>query len=649
MASRFDPPRSGATTRASDATVAPSSEGLFAREDDVGDAPEAIDSAGLEFELDAIAGARRYEPGALLGSGGMGDVRLTLDSRIGRRVAKKTMHEHDNATRLRRFLREVRVQGQLEHPAIVPVYDLDVDDEEQVYFTMKRVRGETLERVLELLREGDPAWRRRFGTKRLLAAFVQVCHAVDYAHGRRVIHRDLKPANVMLGSHGEVYLLDWGLAKVGDAVPAPSDDRASHEDDADEAAPVPPSTHVVGASSTLTAGDTILGTIAYMAPEQLAGGAGRADARSDVYALGAILFEILTLTRFRAETSARDLRTRIAAAAAPRASDRVASVPPELDELCARALSARSEDRPESARALAEAVERYLDGEQDAELRKELAAKHAASAKRRVDAAHRSAEGRVEAMREAMKALALDAEQPDAQQLLLDLLTHAPDDVPKAASPELDEAADRSRKIGLRIAAGMVTWLGLVPLVMIAGVKSWTIVGAASVLTAAGALLARHLARKTPVRTSGILMVVGIVAIIIALTSAYLGPFTIAPTVATASAMALAMSAAPRERWMGGLLFVAGALLPFVVEGAGLGPPAYAFEPNRMIVFARAVELGRWSTMVSIAYSTVGFILLPIIVIGRLRDALLASERRESLQAWYLRQLFSPRSAARTA
>ncbi|MEO6417977.1 MAG: protein kinase, partial [Polyangiaceae bacterium] len=145
--------------------------------------------------------SERYAAGELLGEGGMGEVRLIKDGRIGREVAMKVIRPgHGSRSDLRsRFLREARVQGQLEHPAIVPVYDLGVDPNGASYFTMKRVRGMTLEEVLDGLRKRDADATIEYSRRKLLTAFGSVCLAIDFAHARGVIHRDLKPGNVMLG------------------------------------------------------------------------------------------------------------------------------------------------------------------------------------------------------------------------------------------------------------------------------------------------------------------------------------------------------------------------------------------------------------------------------------------------------------------
>ncbi|HTL34902.1 MAG TPA: serine/threonine-protein kinase, partial [Kofleriaceae bacterium] len=169
----------------------------------------------------------RYRQQGLLGKGGMGEVRLIEDGVIGREVAVKTIAptmSGDSGIRAR-FLREVRIQGQLEHPSIVPVYDLGIDEAGNDYFTMRRIAGRTLAKVLTSLARGEAEAVVAFPRNALLTVFRQICLAVAYAHSKGVVHRDLKPANVMIGDFGEVYVLDWGLARVLDE-PA--------EDDADQ-------------------------------------------------------------------------------------------------------------------------------------------------------------------------------------------------------------------------------------------------------------------------------------------------------------------------------------------------------------------------------------------------------------------------------
>lgn len=224
---------------------------------------------------------------------------------------------HGSRSDLRaRFLREARVQGQLEHPAIVPVYDLGVDPNGASYFTMKRVRGMTLEAVLDGLRKRDPDATIEYSRRKLLTAFGSVCLAIDFAHARGVIHRDLKPGNIMLGGFGEVYVLDWGVAKLGN-VPEPQMANLVH-------APL-----TTGGGTAIGA---VLGTPGYMPPEQMLG--GDLDARSDVYALGAILFEILTLELLHPQSKVNEIiaSTLKGADTSPaRAPDR--EIPPELEAI----------------------------------------------------------------------------------------------------------------------------------------------------------------------------------------------------------------------------------------------------------------------------------------------------------------------------
>jgi eukaryotic-like serine/threonine-protein kinase len=229
----------------------------------------------------------RYERVRRLGEGGMGEVALVRDLDIGRRVAvKRLLPGANNEAAVLRFADEVRVTGRLEHPAIVPLYDVGIDDDGLHYAVMKYVEGETLEAVIRKLKKGDPAATKRFSYEYRVQIFLTIVQAVRYAHDQGIIHRDLKPANIMIGPHGEVQVLDWGIAKIIDT---PAD-----EDGADERAAI---------GSTLPADDrrlietkqgALLGTPLYMSPEQ-ARGDEDLDERSDIFSLCLLFYELLTL------------------------------------------------------------------------------------------------------------------------------------------------------------------------------------------------------------------------------------------------------------------------------------------------------------------------------------------------------------------
>ncbi|MDB4992576.1 MAG: Protein kinase, partial [Myxococcaceae bacterium] len=186
----------------------------------------ALPDTGHELAAhEMLSFAARYDAHHLLGRGGMGEVRLHRDARIGRDVAMKVIRAdqaHQASIRRTRFLREARVQGQLEHPSIVPVYDVGFGKDGALYFTMKRVQGLTFTDIFDKLRKKDPQAVAEHTQRKLLAAFGSVCLAIAFAHTRRVIHRDLKPSNVMVGRFGEVYVLDWGIAKILDEPDEPS-------------------------------------------------------------------------------------------------------------------------------------------------------------------------------------------------------------------------------------------------------------------------------------------------------------------------------------------------------------------------------------------------------------------------------------------
>ena len=295
----------------------------------------------------------RYTLTRLHAKGGIGQVWLARDQPLGREVALKELRPEQaaNPAVWSRFLEEARITGQLEHPGIVPVYELAPPAEDrQPFYTMRFVRGRTLSEAVR-----DYHARRAEGRADpldlpgLLNAFVGVCKAVAYAHARGVIHRDLKAQNVVLGDFGEVIVLDWGLAKLVDR---PEGDRS-------EAPPVAPGP---GGHDPTIQGQA-LGTPAYMAPEQAEGRLDRVDRRSDVYGLGAILYEILAgRPPFGGDDTAEVLRRVIhEAPARPRQLNPAA--PAALEAVCLKALAKRPEDRYPGASELAEEVKRFLADE----------------------------------------------------------------------------------------------------------------------------------------------------------------------------------------------------------------------------------------------------------------------------------------------
>ncbi len=297
--------------------------------------------------LGTAGGFERFSDLRELGSGGMGSVLEAYDPLTRRRVAIKVMKvkRGPQSAGSRRFLREGRVTAQLEHPNIVPVYEVGYTSSDQVYFAMRRVEGRTMAEVLE-----QPASERP-GLARLLRDFLKVCEAVSYAHARGVVHRDLKPANVMYGPFGEILVLDWGLAKILDALGEEGVEWADPDDPHPE-------------DLLMTRPGAVIGTVLYMSPEQATGDTSRIDHRSDVYSLGSMLYEIVAGIRPFDGATPESLLLRIATGRFPPPSVRApeAQVPTELEAVVLRSMATRPEDRYPTVDALREDLEAFLEG-----------------------------------------------------------------------------------------------------------------------------------------------------------------------------------------------------------------------------------------------------------------------------------------------
>jgi serine/threonine-protein kinase len=286
----------------------------------------------------------RYDDLGLLGRGGMGEVRRVRDRLLGRTVAMKRIAPGEPGSQgaRARFLAEARLSAGLQHPGIVPIHDCGAMPDGTLWFTMDEIRGRTLgDAIAEAHREPASSWPTAL--RRLAAVFLRVCEAVAHAHEHGVIHRDLKPENVMLGELGEALVVDWGLARaLGEGEAAP------------ERAPMN--------KRRLTQSGHVLGTPAYMPPEQARGLLDRVDRRSDVYALGSILHEILTGAPPFSGSSRNVLAAVIAGAPPALVPHADRPLPPELLAAHRRATAREPDDRFPDAGALAAELRAYLDG-----------------------------------------------------------------------------------------------------------------------------------------------------------------------------------------------------------------------------------------------------------------------------------------------
>ena len=590
--------------------------------------PDNVDDLGKTLEAPIAEGKPRYAMSGVIGEGGMGTVLLAKDRVIGRHIAMKVMQpgqSHRQDLR-RRFWREALVQGQLEHPTIVPVYDVSTVADGSPSFTMKRIHGVTLEHVIDRLRAGDAEVAAVHTRHQLLTAFGSVCLAIEFAHARGVLHRDLKPANVMLGDFGEVYVLDWGLAKLAgeaeEAVAATMDE-------------------VAGAQTQLGA---VMGTPGYIAPERLTS-SQTVDARADVYALGAILFEVLALEPLHVASiagSSLQASTLRGGDARPSSRAPARNVPPELDAICVKATALHPGDRYASCRQLYDSLTRFLEGDRDLERRREMSKEHATRARavlargsKDIDPALRS-----DAIRELGRALALDPANAGAADTLVNLLTAPPEELPEEAGAMAMEQERGLERIRARTGAiGTALWVLTVPFGIWNGVQSWPVLALSVVLFLTAAVALFRASRKPPPDGASSPHLVVLMSLAIVSTFPMFGPLVVLPGLAGVAAFGFSIAPRRPVRFLPLALCLVTMIGPLGLELAGVVPSSYRFEGGMMCIVPQVLALQRLPTYVILIVVNTVVIVMNAYFGLALGGALTVAHKQMHLQAWQLRQL----------
>jgi serine/threonine-protein kinase len=564
-------------------------------------------SAPSEMDASITKTLDGYVFGEVIGRGGIGEVMTAHDLRMGREVAiKRLKTDQPTPDEVNRFLREARIQARLDHPAIPPVHELGAGPDGKPFFTMKRLAGLTL---VDLLGAPEP------NRPRLLRAFADVCQAIEFAHTRGVVHRDLKPGNIMLGDYADVYVLDWGLARVvGEAV---AEVMTVDIDSLD-----------------VKTGD-ILGTPGYMAPEQLQK-AAETGRPADVYALGAILFEILAGEPLhpRGPTAiASTVGNQAVTSPAKRRPER--AVPPELDALCVAMLTMDPTARP-TARRVAERVEAYLDGDRDVARRRTMAVDLVWSARASMNEGHRA-----DAMRAAGRALALDPESIGAADLVTTLMLEPPVEPPSELRAALGEADDRGVQRHARTAITAYGALAsFLPLAAWNGIRRWDVVLGVFVVAIAMLLAAVRIMQRPRRSIAWMLLYAFGNVLLMAMLTRMVGPFTFVP--ALTCVVIMSVMAYPVFIDRPGLLIViivAGFLAPIGLEHGGMLTRTWELHEGSLISHAGALSVSGPPTLTLIIAGSAATIAMAGVHAARIYRAGRDAQQQLVTQAWHLRQL----------
>ena len=328
------------------------SENVSATEGEAAPAPTAREL------LKRTRGCDRYILESQLAEGGMGLISAVYDQDLKRTLVMKVMRPDQIAEPqvVKEFVDEARITAQLQHPNIVPVHDIGVDDTgDAPFYTMKLVEGESLLQIIDEIEDENPEYLKRFDLFVLLGIFRKVCDAINFAHSRGIIHRDIKPENIMVGSYGEVLLLDWGIAKyaVRDSYRTVRADR-----NVDLA-------RLVGADASATAAEGLVkGSLQYLSPEQALADVDNIDQQTDVFLLGATLYHIVTHQPpyLGDDTAEIVARAETASFPHPRSWPAAEQLSDTLVDIIAKAMSVRRKDRFASVSDMIQELDNYLTG-----------------------------------------------------------------------------------------------------------------------------------------------------------------------------------------------------------------------------------------------------------------------------------------------
>ena len=328
-------------------------------------------SPGQDVTSDTILNGNKakYEYVGEIAQGGMGRIVAVRDRSLRRRVAMKLLISPNGKVKrqeVNRLLAEAQTTGQLEHPNIVPIHDVGIYQDDKYYFTMKLVKGTTLKDVFRQLRTKEGETNEQYSLPRLLAIFQQIANGLGFAHSRGVIHRDLKPDNIMIGEFGEVLIMDWGIAKlVQQTAPEANHGEQGLNMFADHFGSID------SQEKDGTVVGTIAGTVGYMSPEQARGEVDKLDARTDIFSLGAMLYEMLagsppynqSTIKKRLHAAAKEEPVESPAVRARKTNSKpIAKIPREVAAISMKAIAPRPADRYQSAQEFFDDIQRYLEG-----------------------------------------------------------------------------------------------------------------------------------------------------------------------------------------------------------------------------------------------------------------------------------------------